>query len=151
MRNLLVILPLILLFTSCDFFSFNDENRVVVDKVNFQGLKDLKLTGVVYFINKDIGNGYHGRGIIRVNIIKSNITHYDPRDSQVNYYCIIKNNMAEIYGTSASYLNIGDTIKIDAESKILNFNNKNKSGKIRMWIGPPQFFKMIKTKGHQEF
>lgn len=151
MKKLLIALTLIFFFSSCNFFTHNNEEKATVDEFDFQELKNLKLTGIVYSIDDGIGNGYHGRGIIRVNIVESNINYYDPRDVQQNYYCIIKNNAAEIYGTSASYVNVGDTILIDGSSKVLNYYNKKKMGKVKMWIGPPSFFKMIKKRGYQKF
>src|SRR5690606_34158175 len=107
-----------LFFNSCDFFSLNKNDREVMAKFDFQGLEDVKLTGIVYFVNKNIGNGFHGRGIIRVKILSSNVNHYDPRNKQINYYCIIKNKKAEIYCTSASYLNIGDTVNINSNNRV---------------------------------
>ncbi|WP_310992894.1 hypothetical protein [Aequorivita marina] len=151
MKKLLITLTSVFLFSSCNFFSHNNEKKTTVDKFDFKELKNLKLTGIVYSIEDGIGNGYHGRGIVRVNIIESNIHYYDPRDVQQNYYCLIKNNTAEIYGTSASYVNIGDTIVIDVNSKVLNYFNKKKTGKVKIWIGPSSFFKMIKEKGYQKF
>lgn len=122
-----------------------------MNRVDFRGLKNLKLTGVRYSINKDIGNGYHGRGIMRVNIINSNIKNYDPRDKQSNYFCIIENNKAEIYSTDVYYLNIGDTIRIDSNKMILQFYNNFEPNEMRMSIGSHRFFKMIKNKNYQKF
>ena len=85
-------------YLSCNL-SKNDELRIV-DEKDFDGINDLELKGIIYSTQKlqNELQGYHGRGIIRVNILESNINEYDPRDKQSNYFCIIKNGKAEIYG-----------------------------------------------------
>src|SRR5690554_6831108 len=100
MRYLIIIVMLTALITSCwscDFYKNKGGNTV--DKDNFRGIENLYLIGVVTSTEKVVNKwqGYHGRGIIRINIIKSNMEKYDPRNKQVNYYCILKGRKAEVY------------------------------------------------------
>jgi predicted NUDIX family phosphoesterase len=136
---------------SCKFFKGNGIN--VVDRDDFRGIENLYLVGVVDSIQRVINKmeGYHGRGIIRVNIIKSNINEYDPRNRQVNYYCIIKNGKAEIY-EHPGRLKKGDTITLDVKERkiIYHHSNGNLGGLSNIWISPVSFFDFIKKKGYQK-
>tara|TARA_R110002072_G_scaffold260722_3_gene419222 strand:- start:400 stop:855 length:456 start_codon:yes stop_codon:yes gene_type:complete len=151
MRKSFIGLLIFILFISCDFFYSDKEGRTEVSWLDFRGIENLELKGVVYSLNDKIGNGYHGRGIVRVNIIESNMDFYDPREKQANYYCLIKKGKAEIYDTHVSSFKIGDTIIIDSKNKLLYFSQNGKFKPTSMSIGPPRFFNMIKTKGYQEF
>ena len=141
---------LILLF-SCNFFSGNGIN--VVERDDFRGIENLYLVGAVDSIQQIINKleGYHGKGIIRVNIVKSNMDEYDPRNQQANYYCIIKNGEAEIY-EHPGRLKKGDTITLDVGKRkiIYHHSNENLGGLCNIWISPASFFDFIKKKEYQK-
>lgn len=115
---------------------------------DFSGL-DLNMTGVVTFVNKEI-RGYHARGIFRMNIIDSNINHYDPRDVQENYYCIIKDGEAEVYDNNVYEIEIGDTIQIDTNKQLIKWLNKSAEGRMySISVGEVGFFRYIKENNLQ--
>jgi hypothetical protein len=151
-------IKLMTLFFYCMFLSncskkINKENNNKIEK-NWDDLSDinLKMKGVVYFVNNKIGNGYHGRGIVRINLIESNLKSYDPRNKQLNYYCIVNNGKAELYDNHVSYAEIGDTIEINTNEKTIKWLNKEKSNLIySLSIGEIQFFDFIKENKHQVF
>lgn len=117
---------------------------------DFSGL-DLNMTGVVTFVNKEI-RGYHARGIFRMNIINSNIGHYDPRSTQENYYCIIKNGVAEVYDNTVYEMEVGDTIQIDTNKQIIKWLNKGAEGRMySISVGEVSFFRYIKENNLQGF
>lgn len=137
-----------LLLNSCSIIV---KNKNIKDWEDFSDV-NLKMKGVVYFVNNKIGNGYHGRGIVRVNLIESNIKSYDPRNKQLNYYCILANGKAELYDNHVSYTKIGDTIEINTKEKTIKWLNKEKSNLIfSLSIGETQFFDFIKDNKYQEF
>ncbi|MEC5395954.1 hypothetical protein [Bergeyella sp. RCAD1439] len=118
---------------------------------DFGGIDSLKMKGVVSYINKDIGNGYHGRGIIGLNLLETNINFYDPSQKQDNYYCIIKKNRAEVYDNNLRDMHIGDTIFIDTKTQIISWTNKNdEKFEYSISIGEPSFFKFIKENNLQK-
>ena len=132
------------------FYRPNDDLKVV-DVKDFRGIENLKLTGEVYEVVDNIGN-YHGTGILRVNVIETNIEYYDPRDHQANYYCIIKNGKAEIYINNLSKVTVGDTISINIPEKIARVYNigTGKNRRLATIVYPRRFFDFIKRKGYQE-
>lgn len=144
-----IIFSIVLL--SCKF-SRNDKLQVV-DRDDFKGIETLYLIGTVDSIQQVMNKleGYHGRGIIRLNIIKSNIDKYDPRKKQANYYCIIKNNEAEIYEHPGG-LKKGDTVILDVNNRKItyHFSNGELGGLRNIWIRPASFFYFIKKKGYQK-
>lgn len=156
-KTIVIVVALIAL-GSLNFYMFRDEifnkskdNLYEVDIKNFRGIEDLKLTGVIYEVIDNIGN-YHGTGILRVNIIETNIEYYDPRDKQINYYCIIKYGKSEIYLNNLSEVTVGDTITIDIpneETRVFN-NSSNKNRRMGTRVYPRSFFDFIKREGHQE-
>lgn len=150
MRKIISTITVLLLLLSCDNFKADKYGKWAVAKDNFQGIDSLRLKGVVYDLNSNI-RGFHGRGIIRLDIIETNIDFYDPRDKQANYYLIIKDGKAEVYDVIVSHLNIGDTVYIDISNRNLFYINENRSGKGRTGIGPRQFFRRIQERGYQEF
>ncbi|NLN24059.1 MAG: hypothetical protein GX163_00020 [Bacteroidetes bacterium] len=134
-----------------DIFYRPDDNLEVVGIENFKGIEKLKVIGKVYEVVDNIGN-YHGMGIIRIDIIKSNIEYYDPRDKQANYYCIIKNGQAEFYVKGVSDIKPNDSIYVSIfDRKSLVYNSKRDfSRKLSMIVYPRRFFDFIKRKGYQE-
>lgn len=134
-----------------DIFYKPKDNLKVVGIENFKGIEDLILIGEVYEVLDDIGN-YHSTGILRINIIETNMEYYDPRDKQANYYCIIKNGKAEIYESNLSKVNIGDTLLINIPERITLIYNAATENKKRLgtMIYPRNFFDFIKRKGYQE-
>lgn len=137
---------------SCNFHRRDGLNAV--DRDDFRDIENLYLVGVVYSTQKveNKMHGYHGRGIVRVNVIRSSMDAYDPRNSQANYYCIIKEGKAEIYEHPGN-LNKGDTIILDVKKRKMTYHynqlNKNFGGLRNIWIGPPSFFDFINEKGYQ--
>lgn|SRR5690606_1280509 len=131
-----------------------EEGLVKVNARNFTGIENLELTGIIYSFQKVQNKlqGYGGRGIIRVNIIESNMDEYDPRNKQANYFCIIKEGKAEIYGWGHIDLKEGDTLKLSIPKRTMNFPTAagNNIEIKDIWIGHVDFFNYIKEKGYQE-
>src|SRR5690554_2636622 len=156
-KTIVIVVALIAL-GSLNFYMFRDEifnkpkdNLYEVDIKNFRGIEDLKLTGVIYEVIDNIGN-YHGTGILRVNIIETNVEYYDPRDHQANYYCIIKNGKAELYVKGVSDIKPNDSIFVNiSQEKSIVFNSKrNYNRQLSFIVYPRRFFDFIKRKGYQE-
>jgi hypothetical protein len=146
--NKLMILLIPLAILGCNPHNTNKKN---VGWSDFTGLENLRLKGTVNYINNDIGNGYHGRGIIRIDILSKNIVYYDPSKYQENYYCKIKEFEAEIYDNNLEDLNIGDTINIDTSSQTIAWvNKKNEKFEYSISIGEPAFFEYISKKKLQK-
>ncbi len=112
----------------------------------------LELTGAITCI--DCPENNNGFCIIDLKIISSNITDYDLRGKSNEYYCIIKNDRAEIYqcaGANIKYEN-GDTINIDTyKEKISLYKNGDTiKDNICGVYTDPGFFEYIK-KYHPKF
>ncbi|OAD91923.1 hypothetical protein A7A78_10555 [Aequorivita soesokkakensis] len=150
-KIILIVYSLSLILLSCNFFE--DDGQNVVDVNDFQGIENLYLVGTVISIQQVMNKmeGYHARGIIRVNIIKSNMDDYDPRNKQANYYCLIKNRKAEIYEHPGG-LKKGDTIILDIKDRNITYyySNGELGGLRNIWISPKRFFNFIKRKGYQK-
>jgi hypothetical protein len=76
-------------------------------------LKELGLKLVGKVTNIDRPNNFNGFGIVRVAVIESNFSTYDPRKERDSYYCIVNNKEAEIYQLGVEECSIGDTIVVD--------------------------------------
>lgn len=122
-----------------------------VDVKDFSGIENLILTGEVYEVLDKIGN-YHGMGIVRLNVVNSNIKNYDPRDFQANYYCIIKQGKAELYVKGVSDIKPNDTVYINiSEKKSFVFNSRrNYRRPLSFIVYPRRFFDLIRRKGYQK-
>lgn len=134
-----------------DIFHRTDDNLEEVGTRNFKGIDNLNLTGEVYEVLDDVGN-YNGMGILRIKIKETNIDHYDPREEQANYYCIIKNGILELYVKGVSDIKINDSISINIPARKSMVYNSNRDFKRRLslMIYPRRFFDFIKRKGYQK-
>ena len=145
---------LILLFFAVISCARNEHSKNKIEKEweDFSGV-NIKLKGVVYSINNNVNRGnFHGRGIIRINITETNTKSYDPRKKQWNYYCIIKDNRAELYDNHVDNTSVGDTIEIDTKEKTIKWLNSDKSKQIyNLSNGEVEFFDYIKENNLQEF
>jgi len=150
-KIIIIVIVILILFSfnlymfRYDIFFRPDDNLIEVD------IKDLKLRGEIYEVLENIGN-YHSTGILRVNIIETNIEFYDPRDKQANYYCIIKNGQAEVYESELTGTKKGDTILIDIKKGATRIVNAlvEKDEKKATIIYPRSFFDFLKRKSYQE-
>lgn len=153
-HNILIALGVLLLtgYNVIVYFQENttQDNLKVVGSRDFSGIEDLELIGTMHSI-QEVHNkwqGYGGIGIIRINIIESNINEYDPREKQANYYCIIKDGKAEIYGWWPADVRKGDTLKLDVRKRTMIYP-KEDGGNFEIndiWIPAVGFFKYIKKK-----
>ncbi len=111
---------------------------------------DLKLSGTIQSI--DMPYGFNDFGILKVSIISSNISWYDPRKKLDHYYCIIKNNLAEIYQFDLNNCDIGDTIEVNTLNRLFLVHKKNSIllYKRLALSNDELFFKYIR-KHHQDF
>ena len=67
-----------------------------LSKENYDEIGELKLKGVVYDLYSPLFPQYHGYGIVRINIVQSNMEFYDPRNRLDEYLLLIKNKKAEL-------------------------------------------------------
>lgn len=146
---ILFIVNFLIIFPPSDYF--RNDGLMIVKRNDFRGIQNLELKGVIFSVNNDKEiTGDHGRRIIRLKIIETNMDEYDPRNKQANYYCIIKNGKAEIYETLGG--NIGDSIVLNIPMKRISTHYLN--GEVEEYndisIGYPSFFDYIKKKGYQE-
>ena len=150
---IIILLPLVGSFVFYDKIFLNvDYSLKEVDEDNFSGIENLKLKGEVINSQKRFNRSFHGMGILKVNIINSNFKNYDPREYQANYYCIIKNSIAEIYVKGVSDIRKEDTVYIDIskkEARVYNSKRKFKRN-LSYTIYPRSFFDYIKHNGYQK-
>ena len=150
---IIILLPLIGSIVFYDKIFLNvDYSLKEVDEDNSSGIENLKLKGEVINSQKRFNRSFHGMGILKVNIINSNFKNYDPREYQANYYCIIKNSIAEIYVKGVSDIRKEDTVYIDIskkEARVYNSKRKFKRN-LSYMIYPRSFFDYIKHNGYQK-
>jgi hypothetical protein len=141
---------LIGIFVISIFFYYNTNRKDEIDKVALEDL-NLQLVGVVDSVDKAIEGHYHGFGVIRLQIISSNIQEYHPPDDQKFYYCVIKNNKAEIYGHASSTLK-GDTLVIDTKAKLISKLRNGKNEEVgTITINPSKSYYEYIQKYHRKF
>lgn len=110
------LLFIVFIFLGAWFIYMNSRRTSVANKEALEDL-NLNLTGVVESVEN--GNGFHGYGIVRLKVIESNISDYDPRGTRKYFFCVIKNGMAEIYDhASTGNTYIGDTLVYHTKEKI---------------------------------
>ena len=73
-------------------------------------------------------------GMLYVNIIQSNTKNYDLRDSNYYYYCLIKNNKAELIQNSISKFQIGDTVYADLPAREIYIYRNNYKDSVHLNI-----------------
>lgn len=122
-----IILIIVFVVGGIIFLKLNFQQQKQIDKDFLEDL-NLQLIGVVDTVDK--GNHYHGYGIIRLKVISSNIQEYDQRLKQEFYFCIIKNEMAEIY--EHAFISKVDTVRIDTRKKMIYYveDGKEQAGSI---------------------
>lgn len=148
-----VIVCCFLLFTKNGLGHYQNDTLKEVGVYDFAGIENLKLKGTVMSKKPNISN-FNDTGILRIKIIRSNIKHYDPREYQANYYCIIMNGKAEVYINTLEPVKIGDTISIDIrDNKTVIYNTQRSFHQLRtpIRIYPRDFFDYIKREGYSEF
>ncbi len=152
MRLFALIVLLASILHSCGFCN-RSEGAERVDENNFKGIENLHLIGVVTSVQKvqNKFEGYHGKGVIRLDLITSNVIEYDPREVQANYYCVIKDGKVEIFEEPAR-LRKGDTVKLDVRKREMTYIYLNGKIGVRddIWISSPSFFCYIKEKGYEQ-
>jgi hypothetical protein len=149
---LIIFLPIIGSFVFYEelFLDVNYDLKEV-ERDDYNGIEKLKLKGEVTELIKDVGRPYHGTGIIRINILQSNITSYDPREYQANYICIIKQNKAEFYSGIPYYANVGDKIEIDIpNNSAFLTNSSGKKHNLGLSIYGRDFFDYISINNYQK-
>lgn len=117
-KNCLTILLISIILVSILFVLFkidvDTQNRYFENtNINFIGkITDIKKTN------------NHGFNIITLDVIKSNVMNYNPKE--VYYYCLIKDKKAKIFENYSDCF-VGDTIEIDLKSrKLTHFKNNCK-------------------------
>jgi hypothetical protein len=121
-----------------------DTERVALDSLN------LKLSGVVLDVKQL--ESTHGTGIILIKIINSNVDYYDPRSKVENYYCIIRNGIAEVYDGHAFSILPSDTVYIDSRAREIKW--KNDKGKINtgtIWVNTDENFRNYVRERNKHF
>jgi hypothetical protein len=108
----------------------------------------LQLKGEVIAV--DVPNGYNGFGILRVKILETNIKDYDPRNKSENYYCIIKNGLAEIYQLGVYDCKPGDIVMVDTKKREFTIQKKEGANIIKdIVLYTNEFFYKYIQKHHQ--
>src|SRR5579862_3038779 len=112
---------------------------------------NLELTGVI--ISMDCGGNYNGFCVLNVRVITSNIREYDPRGKLKNYFCVIKDTVAEIYQCADTFfIKLGDSIYVDSNKEQITYKNGSKRI-INSLSGPSddeRFYEHLKEE-HQKF
>jgi hypothetical protein len=70
------------------------------------------------FLEKD-------NGIYYIDVINSNVNHFDPRENGEDYNLIIKSKKAELLLSWYGDIEIGDTVNIDFKKRSINFTRAN--------------------------
>jgi len=112
MRTVFLCIAIILCVITIIVKGVSEHDRV---ESYFKSL-NLELTGVL----KDdpyCPNGYNGFCVLSLDVIKSNISDYDPRNKLPAYYSIIKGRQAEVYQLMASDCKKGDTVLISMKDR----------------------------------
>lgn len=76
----------------------------------------LMLTGVIHDVKVTNTNDC---GILYIDVLNTNISAYDPRDSAHNYYCVIKDKKAEILQDGIRQFQAGDSISLNTDTRML--------------------------------
>ena len=121
LRNRATIGVLIVLIVT--FIAMRNQNKS--DNEYFKNL-DLNMKAIVS--NTFEVNGSNGFDVVDVVVLSSNKYFHDPRGTYENYYCIIKNGLAEVYQLGGAQASIGDTIEINTLTK--RFTIKKAGGDI---------------------
>jgi hypothetical protein len=121
----------------------HDSNRYF-DELNLQ------LKGKVLAI--DIPQGYNGFGVVKVKILETNKDYYDPRNDARNYYCVIKDGIAEIYQHGVFNCQPGDVVIVDVKRRIFTIQKPNGATDIQdIVLYTSEFFYKYIKKHHQKF
>jgi len=145
MKNIIYFLAC-LIFVSIGLFYFN-WNRNRLNRLAFENL-NLQIIGVVYKIDKV--KGYNGFGVANLKVLKSNVKMYDPRSKNEYYYCMLKNDRAEIYDIHVRAMSLGDTIKIDTKNKVIFYVNEGRTEEGTIIVNTDDSFYNYIKKHHQK-
>jgi hypothetical protein len=111
---------------------------------------DLKLKGEV--LSVDIPGGYNGFAIVKVKVLETNKDYYDPRNDAKNYYCIIKNGLAEIYQLGLYECKPGDDVIVDTKRRIFTIQKPDGTNVVQdIILYTNEFFYKYIQKHHQKF
>jgi len=138
-----VAIILFLIFIIYDQIRISNYNKKYLINLN------LVLTGIVESVDLSyIPNGF---GVVKVNVIKSNINYYDPRNDHKYYYCLIKNSQAEFYQHALYECEIGDTIEVNTRERIFIIRNDGKRIQEEIILyDNDKFYDYVRQK-HQKF
>jgi len=129
-------------------FFYSIAKKASDNKTYFNDL-NLKLKGEVLAV--DAPTGYNGFGILKVKIVASTINDYDPREKIKNYYCIIKNGIAEIYQSGIYECEIGDIVTVDTKKREFTIYKKDGKNLIQyITLYTNEFFYKYLQKHHQK-
>lgn len=119
---------------------------------SFPEIEHLRLKGKVTDVRMP-SRGFHGHGVIAVEIIESNIRFYDPRQKKDRYPMVIKENEAELY-IYRHNIEIGDTLRIVTDSiHQISYRSGRMDGKQYQGgiaLHEKRFFDYIEKKGLQK-
>lgn len=111
---------------------------------------DLQLKGEV--LSVDIPQGYNGFAIVKVKMLKTNKDYYDPRNDAKNYYCIIKNGLAEIYQPGVYKCEPGDNVTVDTRMRLFTIQKPDGTKDVQeIILYTNEFFYKYIKKHHQKF
>lgn len=99
------------------------ESSDAADQREYFSSLHINLKGVVTYV--DAPNGFNAFGVVGLDLIQSNIKEFDQRNERGNYYCLIKNNKAEIYQWECRECAVGDTVLINTDNSLFEFYGAN--------------------------
>lgn len=122
-----------------------------ISNTNYDVIKNLELSGVVTELYEPGFPKFHGFGIIRLEVLETNIDYYDPRGSKDRYLLLIKDGQSELY-EEITLMQVGDTIDIDLKKLKLSYYSKKLKQNISYEPGiyGKSFFDHIQSEHQQK-
>jgi hypothetical protein len=114
-------------------------------------LKGLNLILVGKVDSVNIPRPFNGFGIVKVSMIESNFSSYDPRKDHESYYCLINDNQAEIYQYFVDACEPGDIVKVNTSERTFTIQKRDTIIKRDIILYTNQRFYEYVQKNHQKF
>jgi len=119
------IISVIPIFLFCTFVT---NSKPSVDQNAYFENFNLVFNGVV--TEKEITS--NGAGIVRLDLNESNVNFYDPREKYGNYFCVIKNEKAELVMSRLFLVKIGDSIVVNDSVRLYRAGKLKEKWKLHL-------------------